>query len=277
MNATQVEIVIEVAILIAIVLPFIRLATCRPFLRRVGGAPELAAIGLLGLVGYTAWIAVITLAAPDLLRPQAVAALALAGGAWRRSRPSFGQGRGLPPGKLRIAPLGPWVDPDYFAHDAQRFGPIFKTTTLLSPVICVVGLPAATELFAEHDGSLAPPANRFGRFIPRGFIRSMADADHATYAPILRSAVSGAVTRSAEAELRAHVRASLAAAASVTDGPVDVHKLAREIVFRPSIACSSESRPSTRAPRGSASFTQSSIRSGPGASLAEEFAERWTR
>ena len=226
-----VEAAFEVGILVAIALPFVRLATCRPFLRRVGGAPELAAIGLLGLVTYAAVITGTYLAAPVLLRPMAVVAVLLAGATWWRARPSFGRGRGLPPGKLRIAPLGPWVDPDYFARDAQRFGPIFKTTTLLSPVICVVGLPAATELFAEHDESLAPPANRFGRFIPRGFIRSMAEADHATYAPILRSAVSGAVTRSAETELRAHIRASLTEAASLTDGPVDVHKLARGIVF----------------------------------------------
>jgi len=181
------------------------------------------------LVGYLGAVVVIALVAPVLLRPLVVAAVVLALFAWWRSRPSFGAARGLPPGSLRVAPIGPWVDPDYFARDGRRFGPVFKSTTLVAPTLCVVGLPAALDLFEKHDSSLVPPTNRFSRFIPRGFIRYMTDGDHATYAPILRSAVSGAVTREAEAQMAAMIRNELIAAAG---GEVRVGELTRRIVQR---------------------------------------------
>ena len=134
-------------------------------------------------------------------------------------------------GALRVAPVGPWIDPDYFARDARRFGPVFKSTTLVAPTLCVVGLPAALDLFEKHDSSLVPPTNRFSHFIPRGFIRYMTDADHATYAPILRSAVSGAVTREVESELSAMIRSELTSVAASGEG-VRVGGLTRRIVQR---------------------------------------------
>lgn len=209
MNATQVEVAVEVAILVALALPFVRLATCRPFLRRLGGAPELAIVGTVALIGYFVAIGVIATFAPVLLRPLVAGALVAAGFAVWRRRPDYGVSRGVPRGSLRIAPTGPWTDPNYFVTDANRFGPIFKTSTFLYPTICVVGLPASLDLFRQHDQELIPPTNRFSRFIPRGFIRSMTDEDHARYAPILRAAVSGAATRLAEPDLRQTVRNEL--------------------------------------------------------------------
>jgi len=221
---------LEVAILIAVALPFLRLVACRPFLRRLGTAPEEAVLGIAALIAYGGGLAAVTAGAPDLLRPLAAGAIFVGGAALWRSRPDYGRGRGMPPGTLRIAPLGPWTDRDFFARDAARFGPVFKTSTLLSPTICVVGLPAAAELFTQHDQVLAPPARRIDRYIPRGFIRSMNEADHETYAPLLRSAVSGAVTRQAEGDLRATIDSALEAGGR--EPSVKATRIARQAVQR---------------------------------------------
>src|SRR5262245_49520604 len=183
------EVVAEFAILVAVALPFVRLLTCRPFIRRLGTAPEQAFLGVGALAAYGVTISGVTATAPDLLRPMAATALVVTGAALWRARPDYGRKNGLPPGSLRIAPLGPWTDRDYFARDAARFGPVFKTSMLVSPTVCVVGLRAASDLFVQHDQWLAPPTRRIDRYIPRGFIRSMNDADHAKYAPLLRSAI----------------------------------------------------------------------------------------
>jgi cytochrome P450 len=198
-------------------------------MRRLGGAPEIAVAAVVGLAAYLMIVVGIALVAPVVLWPLALVALCVIAYAWWRSRPDFGRGRGLPPGSLRIAPLDPWTDQDFFARQASQFGPIFKTSVLVSPVVCVVGLPIAMDLFRSHDLALAPPPNRFGRFIPRGFVRSMSFEDHANYLPVLRSAVSGSVTRHAEPELRGIVRDTLGDA-SAGGRPADVRRLARSII-----------------------------------------------
>ena len=83
-SAAALEVAIEVAILVAIALPFVRLAACRPFVRRLGGAPEQAIVGVAALIAYAAIVAGTAVVAPVLLRPMAVVAVLLAGAAWWR-------------------------------------------------------------------------------------------------------------------------------------------------------------------------------------------------
>lgn len=232
------EVAVGIAVLVLPIVPILRLAACRPFVRRLRGAPEVAIGGIAILLAYVTGLVAVAVAAPFLLLPLAALAVAAMAAAWWRSRPDYGVKRGWPRGSLRVAPLGPWVDPDYFARDAERFGPIFKTTTFLSPVVCVVGLPAARDLFRHHDDGLVPPPNRFGRFIPRGFLRSMTNENHAHYGPLLRAAISGAVTRSAMPDMRRIMHAELAAAVeqsqapSQAPSPAVVGRLTKQLVYR---------------------------------------------
>jgi cytochrome P450 len=227
-----VAVALEVAILLVAVAPFVRLAVCRPFLRRLGSVPELAVVGFAALGAYVCVVFAIALVAPALLLPLVIIAVAATLYVTWRARASFGVGRGLPAGQLRIAPVGLWTDPDYFARDRDRFGPIFKSTTLLAtPTLCIASLPAAFDLLSSHDAALETPPNRFDRHIPRGFLRSM-DADgHDRYAPLLRAAVSNTVVREIEPELRQIARSALnAAVAETPPRAVAVGALARAVV-----------------------------------------------
>ncbi len=125
---TALESVIEVAILALLVWPLVRLLLAPAFIGRLGGSPELAiAIGA-GLVVYVVTIAAVAVVVPWLLRPAAVIAVMLMVALWWRARPGFGRDRGLPPGSLSLAPVGPWVDDMFYRKQAARYGPVFKMT-----------------------------------------------------------------------------------------------------------------------------------------------------
>jgi len=128
-----VEQVVELGIVIVALLPFLRLMSCPPFLRRLGTAPGPAVAGggaLIGVIGISSWAAI---SEPWLLRAVAAGSLVALTVTWWRARPSFGHSRGLPPGSLAVASLGPWTDPDFYAKQAARHGPIFKTSSLVTP------------------------------------------------------------------------------------------------------------------------------------------------
>ncbi len=226
---------VELGIVFVAVLPFVRLMACPPFLRRLGTAPGAAVAGggaLIGVIGISSWAAI---AEPWLLRSLAAVSLVGLVGSWWRARPDFGTNRDLPPGSLAVAPLGPWVDPDFYAKQAARHGPIFKTSTLIAPTVGIVGWPLALDLFRNHDASLVAPAAPFSRYIPRGFLRYMSDDDHARYSPLLRSAVSASITRQAEAEIgesiRSELRRAVNASAAGQPAGVDAHRLVSQIVL----------------------------------------------
>jgi cytochrome P450 len=225
----------ELAVVFVALLPFARLLTCRPFLRRLATAPGPAIGGitaLSGLVGVSLWAA---LYEPWLLRLLATGSVIALVVGWWRGRPDFGTTRGMPPGSLSLASLGPWVDPDFYAKQTARHGPIFKTTTVLRPTVGIVGWALAIDLFRNHDASLIAPPAPFSKNIPREFVRYMNDADHATYAPILRGAVSSSITNRSESRIGDLARTELQLAArgsAERKAGIAVSELVQRIVLR---------------------------------------------
>lgn len=93
----------------------------------------------------------------------------LADSAGWRARPGYGRSRGLPPGSLALAPLDPWRDHLFYLKQAARYGPIFKMSNFIQPMVCVVGFKPALELLRTYDQFLGFQPLPFNRFIPRGF------------------------------------------------------------------------------------------------------------
>jgi (+)-abscisic acid 8'-hydroxylase len=207
---TSVETAIEVAILAFLVWPIVRLLLTPAFVGRLGGSPELAmAIGA-ALVAYVVTVAAAAVLVPWLLRPAAVAAIALMLFSWWRARPGYGRDRGLPPGSLALAPIGPWVDDRFYGKQAARYGPVFKTNHVVLPTVCVVGLRTGIELLRQHDAVLDTPPARFSGYIDQGFVRYMPPEEHAEYWRAMRKGVTGAILREAEPDISTIVRRELA-------------------------------------------------------------------
>jgi cytochrome P450 len=184
---------IEILVLAAVVGPFLRLCLSRPFIQKMRWFRGVAA----GLVAaFLLYISAITLAAiyaPLALRVMAIAAVILCLAGWWRARPSYGRARGLPPGTLALAPLGPWIDDLDYAKRGHRYGPVFKMSRFLEPIVCIVGLPLARDLLRKHDDDLIVPPLPFTRLIPRGFLRYMQPRDHRPYAALFRDAFASGV------------------------------------------------------------------------------------
>jgi len=145
--------------------------------------------------------------------------------AWRAA-PTFGRRRGWPPGSLGLRPsLRAIVDREFYAAEGRRFGPVFKMAQFHQPVACVIGLERGRRILREHGDALAPPPLPLSDAVPRGFLRYMARADHARYAPLFRAAFSDAVLAAAEPDavrevdraVATLVRASVAAGGAGVD------------------------------------------------------------
>ena len=88
-----------------------------------------------------------------------------------RARPSYGHSGRLAPGSLTLLPTGQWNDPRFYEKGFTRYGPIFKTSDLHRPEICIVGIDRIRHFLAANPDALYTPAFPFGRFIPGGFLR----------------------------------------------------------------------------------------------------------
>ena len=158
--------------------------------------------------------------APAVLHVAAAAATLLAAAAWWRARPSYGRSRRLPPGSLAVTrSIEAMVDRDFYAREARRHGPIFKTQ-FHRPVVCVVGLERGHELMRQHGDSLAPTPLPWNRELRGGFLRYMDDATHEVYSPLFRIALAGRAVAAAEPATRRAARRELEAlAAACADSP----------------------------------------------------------
>ena len=227
--ATALETAVEVAILALLVWPLVRLLFVPAFLGRLGGSPELAiAIGA-GLVVYAVAIAAVAILVPWLLRPAAVVAVVLLLASLWRARPSYGRGRGLPPGSLSLAPVGPWVDDRFYGKQAARHGPVFKTSHVVFPSVCVVGLKTGIELLREHDAVLDTPPARFSTFVDGGFVRYMTPEDHEAYWRAMRKGVTGSLIRDAEDDIAEIVRSELSRPGPI---PATTDRIACRVLLR---------------------------------------------
>jgi cytochrome P450 len=194
--------------------PALRLLSIPPIRREHTGI----AVLLVGaLVAYAAVLAALAVALPALLAPLAVvAAAALLAERWR-ARPGFGARRRLPPGSLSPFPRRPWTEHRFYLEQAARFGPVFKTSLLHRPMVCVLGARLGSELLREHEADLEAPPVRFNRFVPRGFLRYMEPADHRVYKKLFQSALAADLLRAREARAAETVRAALGALAARPD------------------------------------------------------------
>jgi cytochrome P450 len=140
-------------------------------------------------------------------------AAVLAGGmllaAWR-AHPSYGRRRRLPPGSLGIgASIDAIPDRRFYRNQAERYGPVFKTSQFGRPVVCILGLPRIREVFREHGALLEGATLPYNRLVPAGMLRYMADDTHRKLAPLFRSAFSSIDLPAAEATIRNICRSGL--------------------------------------------------------------------
>jgi cytochrome P450 len=188
----------EVFILAIPVLPVVRVCCSRAFLLKLRAFPNICVQLFVFFAGYAAIVTAAVVYSPSALRILAgIALLPIALDRWR-ARSSYGHARGLPPGSLAIAPIGPWVDQADYLKRAARYGPIFKMNNFLQPMVCIVGLKSGAELLRDHDEDLSVPPLPFVQYVPGGFIRYMAADEHRALAARLRAAISDAAIRDRE-------------------------------------------------------------------------------
>jgi len=183
--------IVSALILLGAAWPLADLWVRRPFRRTF---PKLAVYLGMALGAYVLTVAVLALLFPQAAQFLALVALVSILFQLWRSRPGYGTGRGLPPGKLTLLPTGAWLDQDFFDKQGKLYGPVFKTSHFTKPMVCVVGLEAGFEALRKYeDDALRPPEAAFARYIPCSYIRSMSQEDHRKYRPILQAAVSSEV------------------------------------------------------------------------------------
>ena len=178
------------------------------------------------LAVYVAVVAGAAVASPLLLVPIGLAgAAATLVAAWY-ARPRYGAGRLLPPGSLPLVPVAPVVDHEFYAKQAARLGPVFKTASpvLPNPTVCVVGLPRGLSLLRTHEDSLCPIGISFDELIPRKLLRHMAPDDHRRYRKVFQDAFRDDVVDACLPEIEAIVADGLArlAEASTAGSPPGV-------------------------------------------------------
>lgn len=153
---------------------------------------------------YVAGVVSLAVLAPRMTILLAV--VAAVGGAmfWWRARPTFGHRRKLPPGSLALAPADMFLDPAFFEKQNKMYGPIFKASHFLHPMVCIVSFDTGFEVLRQYeDTALRAPEAPFARYIKCSYLRSMSVEDHDKYRPILQAAVSSEVTDACAPEVSA--------------------------------------------------------------------------
>lgn len=157
--------------------------------------------------------------------------------AWWRARPSYGRFRRLPPGSLGLGhSFEALQNQRYYLEQAARFGPVFKSSGLGRPVVCIVGLSRARAILATHGSSFAGPkrGRMYLRFIPRGVLRWMDPETHREFAPRFRAGYGSLALELAEADLRSIYRSNLARLAvdsAAVEGGISVHRYLRRAML----------------------------------------------
>lgn len=208
---TSWELVLELIVLAAAPWPLLRLLLVRPFRRAL---PRYVLTGGLLIAAYATVVVSAALLAPFLLRP--VALLAAIGMVWMwfRARPAYGASKNLPPGSLAFLPSGPWVDHLFYLKQAQRYGPIFKSTQFLKPSVSVLGIERARALLREHDDeALRAPLRQYHWLLPCPFMRNMYGSQHEKYRRLFQRAFSKDAVRQCELSLNRIARDAMRPAA----------------------------------------------------------------
>jgi len=170
------------------------------------------------LAGYAACVIAAAVVFPQLLVPIGFAALyGTLVGLWC-TRASLGVRRGLPPGRLPLVAVAPATDHDFYAKQAARLGPIFKTISpvLPNPTVCVVGLPRGLAALRNHEDKLCPIGISFDSLIPKKLLRHMGPDDHRRYRKIFQDAFRDDVVDACLPEIEAIVAAALSGLAETS-------------------------------------------------------------
>lgn len=178
----------EAIFLACLLIPLARLLATKGFRRRLLALRGMSVLIALAIVAYLTGILFLALFFPIALHLAIlVALLAWLAYEWR-ARANYGRARGLPPGSLRLLPPGQWDDQVYYAKNFARYGPIFKSSDLYRPAICMLEIPRARAFLSTHRDALRVPPFPFGRFIPGGFMRFTDAERHKTYRPYFQRA-----------------------------------------------------------------------------------------
>lgn len=169
---------------------------CNPNLRRL--APRYHA-SLSRLFALDVFVLVVLLVVDLRAFLAAVLLFAVAGAVltWR-ARPSRGRREHWPPGSLGMGPE-PITDPDFFAKGARRFGPVFKSNHFGEPMVCVVGISAAREIFRTFaDDLVSFPDPAYNSFVPGDLLRWKNGPEHVEHRRVFARALSEPFLRSSE-------------------------------------------------------------------------------
>ncbi len=189
----RVERVVEIAVLVVLAMPLIRLSLDPGIWRRFQAFPRMQVFMFGSLTTYACGIAALTFASPAALRAAtSVAVVFLVFLKWQ-SRASHGLRRGLPAGSLEFLPRSPWRDPNYYRKQAEVHGPVFKFRHFTRPAIGIVGLERAGAFFRDNHDKLHVPAAPFNAIVPGGFVRYLGGSRHQDVSGVLRSAMTQAV------------------------------------------------------------------------------------
>lgn len=217
----MVERVLETLFLLLIGAPIARVAFDRGVRARFKAFPGMQAMIALSLAVYLLGVMSLAVAAPALLGPATLLALAVVAFERWQARSANGTRRRLPPGSLGMIPIGPWRDPEYFTKQAERHGSVFKFRHFTYPAVGIVGLDRAGDFLRRNRDSLLVPPAPFNRVVPGGFLRYLGGTQHHDIAGIMRSAFSPIVVAGCEPALAAEVRQALATMSSDRKGTAD--------------------------------------------------------
>jgi len=230
--ATVVLPLAELAVSVLAAAPLIRQLSLRPLWRH---NPCKLARRLAAIAGYGAALLAAALWLPLLLHVVAGAALVVVAWEWWRARPDFGRARGLPPGSLVRAPTGPARDQSFFERQIAAYGPVFKMSHGLRPLVCIEGHGRGIELLRAHDAALRGVEMAFNKYIPQGFLRYMHPSVHGPYRKLFHAAFSPAAIDAHHPAIAAEVRAALAAIADdclgAPGGLADPSERLRDMLF----------------------------------------------
>ena len=197
-----------------------------------------------GFPRYTAWLRrlvvaeVVLLTAIGIVKPWLLApvlVLIALGSAWFwwQARPSRGRGRAWPPGSVGVGSQA-MSDPDFYFKGWQTYGPVFKANLFDKPIVCVVGVKEAMELFHEHGDSLAPASDApWNRFIPGGLARWMTEDTHGRYRKLFAGSLGSGLIGRNRGLIRREIDRSLSlmAAESAQSGGVAPLPYIQDLVF----------------------------------------------
>lgn len=181
--------VLAVIVLAVVSIPWWRVVADRRF-RQV--FPKQAAAIVIALVICLAIAIFVALLVPlSVIIVSGVASVMSVVAVWR-SHPRHGRSRGRPPGSLSITrSVRSLAHREAHLDAASRWGRVHKTAQFHRPVVGLVGLGEAREVFRANHSALGASVLPFNERVSGGFLRYMSDADHDRHGSSFRRALGG--------------------------------------------------------------------------------------